>query len=278
MPSIHSRRVLATAAGLLTLVGWAAAACTRGGTPGPPPASTLPPATVTTTAAPTAGTPDPPPPPASGTVDCGILSGARGYPTTAVPRLDEGPGRCFVDAWVMGRPARLLTYRLAVVPGAPATAGTHVFAVRYLITGPGRVEVTTELSQGALRQECTRLTHDGAHLDVTGCAPLRPGPPSFEGAECGTLDGAPGPTDTAAACLLAAWAAGRPARLVFREGADDDRGGHLTITTYDVLGAGRLRVTTDSRRTVPSEPITVELCTALDHDAQRLRPGGCTPA
>lgn len=160
MTITHPRRALAAGAGLVALAA-IGVACSHPGRPHPPPPTT----TVATTATTTATTAGP------GATDCGTIAYASGWPTTFVVLLDRGAGRCFLDAWDAGAPARLIT------------------------------------------------------RDQT-----------------------------------------------------DGQGGHILIVTYEVLGSGRLRVTTDASQTVTPEPVRVELCTGLTHTMSRLQPQDCRPA
>jgi hypothetical protein len=279
MNSIHRRRAIAAVAGLGLAAGAAAVACKPSGHPWPPRPTT------TTTA-----TTSPQPTIVGGAIDCGRLNGDSGYPTTLYEPLDRGPGKCFLDAWAAGTPAVLVTYRLTSgvppTPGAPTTyPNSHVTRVTYVITGGGRVTVTTETADGPVQQECTSITHDTTRLTVGGCSPLPPSAPPFDGRNCGTIAYASGwPTTFLVSletgvgqCFLDAWAAGTPARLVTRD-QTDGQGGHIAITTYDVLGPGQLRVTTDGRQRATPQPVTTELCTGLTHDASRLHPENCRPA
>jgi hypothetical protein len=263
----------------LVLAAVAIAACTRPTDPDPPGRPPPPPQTPT----PTQTDPSTTPTTVSGTIDCGTHTGDSGYPTTffQVPIL-EGGGKCLLDAWETGTPATFVMWR-------GDGSGRNMVETTYTITGPGRVEVITDRSRtappgGVLRQECRTLAAGAAGLEVHNCVPLPPGAPPFDGKDCGLIAYASGwPTTRPVRltwdgkCFLDAWESGTPARLVTRD-QTDGQGGAILIVTYDVLGPGELRVTTDPRQTVRPGPVTTQLCTSLTHNDVRLTPADCRPA
>jgi hypothetical protein len=77
-------------------------------------------------------------------------------------------------------------------------------------------------------------------------------------------------------CLQEAFDAGRPARLVDRE-QTDGAGGAILITTYDVLGPGRVRVTVDATEAADRpQGITISECTGLSAVPMTITTSGCT--
>jgi hypothetical protein len=273
MESNHRRRVLAAVTGVALGVGAVTVACTHGPPPHhPPPSHPRTTATTATTAT------------SSDTLDCGTINYASGWPTTLRVTLDQGPGQCFLDAWYGGTRARLVTREQTDGQGG------HPIVTTLEALGPENLRVTTD-SDGAvdprplLVQECRQLARIDPRLVPKDCSPLPPAAPPFEGRFCGTIAYASGwPTTLvvnietgAGRCLLDAWAAGTPARLVTRD-QTDGRGDHILIRIYDVLGTGQLRVVTDPRQTVDGGDVTVERCTGLTHSSTRLQPEGCAPA
>jgi hypothetical protein len=288
MNSIHRRRAIAAVAGVALAAG-AVVACTHRWPPKPRtttstvtitwPGSWTPPTTTTDTA--------------PGTTDCGTAGPWGGPTTTLYPPpsglrsgdvdLTQGPGRCLVDAWAAGTPARLVTRSMA-----PAGAEEPGVALVWDVLGPGRLRVTrqdtrTDPPTTVAQYECRLLTTTSTRLVPGGCQPLPPAAPPFDGRACGSLNyGAgwpstfytsvevPGP----GSCFLDAWAAGTPARLVTSV-PTSGYGDRPVVTTYDVLGTGQLRVITDHRLAGGTD-VTVEHCTSLTHD-HLLHPADCTP-
>ena len=244
------RRLLAAGIGALALVVGIAAACK--------PHPDRPPRTTATT-----GTTVP------GAIDCGTLNYTSGAPTTRLVII-ESEGRCLLDAFAAGRPAHFVTI-----------TGTDGSRVVYDVLGPRLLRVTT----ATLVQECTNLSTDTSYLKPGNCSPVPPGAPPLEGIDCGVIAYASGWPTTfpqnltmgAGKCFTDAWAAGTPARMVTRDQTDGE-GGHIRITTYDVLGSGQLRVITDNRQSAPPGGITTKVCTSLTATMSQLQPGGCTPA
>ncbi len=102
--------------------------------------------------------------------------------------------------------------------------------------------------------------------------------------DCGTAYLASGwpttilPSPALQQCILSAFAAGRPA--IYRERAQTDgQGGHIKITTYEVIGVHQVRRTVDATGAQPPGAVTVSVCTGLasGQDGQ-LAASGCTPA
>jgi hypothetical protein len=100
--------------------------------------------------------------------------------------------------------------------------------------------------------------------------------------DCGILYRASGwpttfvPSTEAIACLQGAFDAGTPARLVDRAQTDGE-GGAILVTTYDVLGAGVVRVTVDARQAADRpQGITVSRCTGLASEFVTITTSGCT--
>ena len=100
--------------------------------------------------------------------------------------------------------------------------------------------------------------------------------------DCGILYRASGwpttfvPNLDAFTCLEAAFDSGTPARLVDRE-QTDGYGGAILVTTYDVLGPGRVRVNVDAREAADRPPgITVSECTGLVVVPMTITPSSCT--
>jgi hypothetical protein len=100
--------------------------------------------------------------------------------------------------------------------------------------------------------------------------------------DCGIIYRASGwpttfvPNIDAFTCLQTAFDADTPARLVDREQTDGE-GGAILVTTYDVLGPGRVRVTVDAREAADRpQRITVSECTGLVAVPIVVTPSGCT--
>jgi hypothetical protein len=102
--------------------------------------------------------------------------------------------------------------------------------------------------------------------------------------DCGTAYLASGwPTTMAQSpvmqqCILDHFASGQPA--VYAERAQTDgEGGHIEITTYDVIGVHRVRRTVDARGAQPPGGITVSVCTGLSGNlGGPITASGCSPA
>jgi hypothetical protein len=210
---------------------------------------------------------------------------ASGWPTTTVTNWNGGPGRCFFDAWAAGRPATL------VVREQTDGQGGHILVTTYQVLEAGRLLVTADATGaqppgGVTQRECHTVTHGTISIQPAQCEYLPPGAPLWDGPGCGTIAYASGwPTtrpvnleiDPAGRCFLDAWEAGGYMRLVTRE-QTDGQGGHIVITTYDVVGRAELNVYTDRRDAQPPGGVTAEHCTGLTHDPSHLHPEGCTPA
>jgi hypothetical protein len=112
------------------------------------------------------------------------------------------------------------------------------------------------------------------------------------GTDCGIDDAMMGwpttvlPSPTTYSCLTDALSAGQPARLVLISASNVDSGRKTSdgypipggiLTTYLVLGPGRLQVTTD--RHEAGGPVTIQNCTGLSQQAPESPPTpiGCQP-
>jgi hypothetical protein len=258
----RTRRGLAAAIGLAAVVVGLAAACRPDGGHHPPGPTTTTTGTV----------PGPPP----GAIDCGTINYASGAPTTMLVVIDTGPGRCLLDAFAAGQPARLVT-KGGSTPEGPWGAAT------FDVLGPRQLRVASAGSE--LVQLCANLSHDTSYLRPSQCTPQPPAAPPFTGTDCGTLLYAGGWPTTAPVfltggegkCFTDAWAAGTPARLVSRD-QTDGHGSHILIVIYDILGPGQLRVTTDPRQSTTPGPVSTRQCTGLAINGNRLAPQDCTPA
>jgi hypothetical protein len=258
-----NRRVLAALLGGLVLL-IAAAACQ-------PDRPHRPPGTPTTGT--TARVPDTLP----GTINCGsiLYSDVTGYPTTRYwnPTLDAS---CLLNALEAGRRARFVS-----IDRRDDQRGLTGYTY-YDVLGPEQLRIIYE---SGLVQECRTASVESNRLVGHNCTPQPPAAPPLVGTDCGTIAYASGwPTTMlvdlqfgAGKCFLDAWAAGQPARVTTRD-QTDGQGGHIRIVIYDVLGAGQLRVITDSRQAVGAGGITTQRCTSLTASMTHLQPGGCTPA
>ncbi len=102
--------------------------------------------------------------------------------------------------------------------------------------------------------------------------------------DCGTAYLASGwpttvlPSPTLQQCILSAFAAGTPA--TYRERAQTDgEGGHIEITTYEVIGVNQVRRTVDATGALPPGGVTVSICTGLAAGSDgQLSASGCRPA
>ena len=98
--------------------------------------------------------------------------------------------------------------------------------------------------------------------------------------DCGTRYLASGwPTTTVpypgfADCIQQAFASGTSAIYVERAQTDGE-GGHIEITTYEVVGARLVRRTVDSTGAQPPGGVVVSTCTGLTHDSQVVVASGC---
>lgn len=100
--------------------------------------------------------------------------------------------------------------------------------------------------------------------------------------DCGTIYRATGwpttfvPSRESFECLQSAFDTGTPARLVDREQTDGE-GGAILVTTYDVLGAGRVRVTVDATEAADRpQGVTVSECSGLTTEFVTITVSGCT--
>ena len=101
--------------------------------------------------------------------------------------------------------------------------------------------------------------------------------------DCGTAYLASGwpttilPSPTLQQCILSAFAAGTPA--IYRERAQTDgEGGHIEITTYEVIGVRQARRTIDATGAQPPGGITVSVCSGLASGPDgQLAASGCAP-
>ena len=86
------------------------------------------------------------------------------------------------------------------------------------------------------------------------------------------------PSPTLQQCILSAFAAGTPA--IYRERAQTDgQGGHIQITSYEVIGVHQVRRTVDATGAQPLGAITVSVCTGLASGSDgQLAASGCSPA
>ncbi|HLX87270.1 MAG TPA: hypothetical protein VKR22_02240 [Acidimicrobiales bacterium] len=126
---------------------------------------------------------------------------------------------------------------------------------------------------------------------ATHGAPTYPPVPAG-GTDCGIYDALSGwPTTVAASpaiytCLINAFTSGQPARLVVIDPSRVNSGRYTRdgyaipagiVTTYRVLGARALQVTTD--RQEARGPVTVQNCTGLSQSAldSPPTPSGCKP-
>ncbi len=99
--------------------------------------------------------------------------------------------------------------------------------------------------------------------------------------DCGTAYLASGwpttilPSPTLQQCLLSAFAAGTPA--IYRERAQTDgEGGHIKVTTYEVIGVHQARRTVDATGAQPPGGITVSVCSGLASGPDgQLTASGC---
>ncbi len=101
--------------------------------------------------------------------------------------------------------------------------------------------------------------------------------------DCGTAYLASGwPTTTVPSpavqqCILSAFSAGTAA--IYRERAQTDgEGGHIQITTYEVIGVRQVRRTVDATGAQPPGAITVSVCSGLASGPDgQLAASACTP-
>jgi hypothetical protein len=275
MDAIRRRRLVAAIAGL-TVAVTAAAACTHRWPPKPP-------GTTTTTASLPPGTvPDTAP----GTIDCGTIDYASGWPTTLAVNLDAGPGKCFEDAYNAGTLAHLVTREQT------DGAGGHPVVTTFDLVGRYDIRVVTDPTGSSdpspvLVQSCSNLWRGyppGQHLIAGNCWPEPPAVAAATGTNCGVYSPysgwpttmPPNPNVNPTRCILDAWAAGTPARYVVRM-ATDTQAGHIVITYYDVLGAGRVRVTEDARQALPPGGTSTVVCSTLTASGRDLHAENCTP-
>ena len=100
--------------------------------------------------------------------------------------------------------------------------------------------------------------------------------------DCGTRYLASGwPTTTVpypgfADCIQQAFASGTAAIYVERAQTDGE-GGHIEITTYEVVGVRQVRRTVDSTGAQPPGGVVVSTCTGMGHDSQVVVASGCHP-
>ncbi len=121
---------------------------------------------------------------------------------------------------------------------------------------------------------------DVTDTTATPTIPASGGDPVLVG--CGTVHRASGwpttfpPSPQAFTCLAGAFGTGTPARLVDREQTDGE-GGAILVTTYDVLGSGRVRVTVDAREAADrAQTRTVSECTDLRAELTTVTVSACT--
>jgi hypothetical protein len=135
----------------------------------------------------------------------------------------------------------------------------------------------------------TSIPHDTGSVPVTTLGP--PTTPSSTATsvtigaikDCGTDYLASGwpttiaPSPQQQSCILEAFASGSYA--IYTERAQTDgEGGHIEITTYQVIGPRRVRRTVDATGALPPGSVTVTVCTGLSGNVGPLVATGCTPA
>jgi hypothetical protein len=133
-------------------------------------------------------------------------------------------------------------------------------------------------------------------LVVLGCEPSYPGPTTTSTSASTSTTFAPGeincgidylasgwptttaPTPATFTCILDAFAAGSSAQFIEREQTDGN-GGHIRVTTFQIIGVRSVKVTVDSTGAQPRGGVTVESCGALTAPAGAivLQTGSCTP-
>jgi hypothetical protein len=140
---------------------------------------------------------------------------------------------------------------------------------------------------GGAVASCTHPVPPSGPTPITTATTPATTPGTVAGKNCGTVYYATGWPTTPAVfierqggdCLRTAFLAGDPARLVTRQ-QTDGAGGHILITTYDVIGVSRLRVTADPTGAAEPGPVAVSECGGLDFssDHHSILVSDCTPA
>ena len=119
-----------------------------------------------------------PPVPAGGT-DCGIVDEMSGWPTTVTMPTAQ-VSACITQAAAAGHPARFVLISASQVDSGRKTSDGYALpaaiVTTYVVTGPGRIEVTEDQREAGgpvATQLCTGLPAptDGQALTPTGCTP-----------------------------------------------------------------------------------------------------------
>lgn len=157
-------------------------------------------------------------------------------------------------------------------PTTPVTAPSSVPGSQSRVTKPDGTPDTTVPDPNTVPPPTVPL--EPSTIPATGQDPVL--------LDCGTIDRASGwpttfaPNPEPFQCLQRSFDAGTPARMVDREQTDGE-GGAILITTYDVLGAGRVRVTVDAREAADRpQGVTVSECTGLTTQMITVITSGCT--
>jgi hypothetical protein len=134
---------------------------------------------------------------------------------------------------------------------------------------------STTAPSGSAGPSTTRPTSTDAPV-------VTPAPPVQAETDCGIVYLASGwptttaPSPTFASCLATGFTAGTPTRLVVRA-QTDGAGGHILITTYQVLGPASVRVTEDATNAADRpQVVTVKTCTGLTVSGSSISESGCT--